>query len=71
MIWRKSNHTHSNFSLAQDYRNMAQLPEHDDSEYNLLLKIAENFGVIVNKGDSKQVLLYKIAKKTYELANGI
>jgi hypothetical protein len=50
---------------------MAKLPEHDDSEYNLLLKIAENFGVIVDKGDSKQVLLYKIAKRTYELANGI
>jgi hypothetical protein len=50
---------------------MSQLPKHDDSEYNLIVKIAENFGVIVNKGDSKQVLLYKIAKKTYDLANGI
>jgi hypothetical protein len=48
---------------------MAQAPEHGDSEYNLLLKIAENFGVIVQLGDSKEVLLYKIADKTYELAN--
>jgi hypothetical protein len=48
---------------------MAQLPEHGDSEYNLLVKIAENFGVIVEKGDSKEVLLYKVAQKTYELAN--
>jgi hypothetical protein len=48
---------------------MAQAPEHGDSEHNLLLKIAENFGVIVNNNDSKQVLLYKIAEKTYELAN--
>ena len=50
---------------------MAQSPEYDDSEYNLLLKIAKNFGVIINKGDSKRVLLYKIAKKTYDLANKI
>jgi hypothetical protein len=50
---------------------MAQLPRHDDSEYNLIVKIAKNFGVIVNKGDSKQVLLYKIASKTYEIAKGI
>jgi hypothetical protein len=48
---------------------MAQLPELGDSEYNLLVKIAENFGVIVEHGDSKEVLLYKIAEKTYESAN--
>jgi hypothetical protein len=48
---------------------MAQAPEHGDSEHNLLLKIAENFGVVVINNDSKQVLLYKIAEKTYELAN--
>jgi hypothetical protein len=48
---------------------MAQSPEHGDSEYNLILKIAENFGVIVEHGDSKEVLLYKIAEKTYESAN--
>ena len=48
---------------------MAQAPEHGDSEYNLVLKIAENFGVIVETGDSKEVLLYKVADKTYELAN--
>jgi hypothetical protein len=47
---------------------MAKLPEHSDSEYNLLIKIAENFGVIVEHGDSKEVLLYKIAEKTYQLA---
>jgi hypothetical protein len=46
---------------------MAQLPELGDSEYNLLVKIAENFGIIVEKGDSKEVLLYKVAQKTYEL----
>ncbi len=48
---------------------MAQAPKHGDSEYNLLLKIAENFGVIVQSGDSKEVLLYKVAKKTYELTS--
>ena len=48
---------------------MAQAPKHGDSEHNLVLKIAENFGVIVQSGDSKEVLLYKIAEKTYELAN--
>jgi hypothetical protein len=48
---------------------MAQAPEHGDSEHNLLLKIAENFGVVVNNNDSRLVLLYKIAEKTYELAN--
>ena len=48
---------------------MAQAPEHGDSEHNLLIKIAENFGVVVNPDDSKEVLLYKVAEKTYELAN--
>lgn len=48
---------------------MAQAPEHGDSAYNLLLKIAENFGVVTDVGDSEEVLLYKVAEKTYELAN--
>ena len=66
---KKKNLTHNGFNPAQVWHNMAQTPEHGDSEYNLLLKIAENFGVIVQSGDSKEVLLYKIAEKTYELAN--
>jgi hypothetical protein len=45
---------------------MAQTPEHGDSEYNLLLKIAENFGVAANYGDSKNTILYKIADGTYQ-----
>jgi hypothetical protein len=47
---------------------MAQPPELGDSEYNLLVKIAENFGVIVNSGDSKNNILYKIANTTYQSA---
>jgi hypothetical protein len=47
---------------------MAQTPLYGDAEHTLLLKIAENLGVIVNSKDSKEVLLYKIAEKTYELA---
>ena len=47
---------------------MAQAPEHGDSEYNLIVKIAENYGIIVNKGDSELSILYKIAQKTYEEA---
>jgi len=47
---------------------MAQAPEHGDSEHNLLLKIAENFGVAANFGDSKNSILYKIANTTYQIA---
>ena len=47
---------------------MSQLPEHGDSEHNLLLKIAENFGTVVNAGDSKNSILYKIANTTYQTA---
>ena len=47
---------------------MAQTPLHGDSEYNLLLKIAENFGTVVNAGDSKNSILYKIANTTYQTA---
>ena len=47
---------------------MAQAPEHGDSEHNLLLKIAENFGAVVNAGDSKNSILYKIANTTYQTA---
>ena len=47
---------------------MAQTPLHGDSEHNLLLKIAENFGTVVNAGDSKNSILYKIANTTYQTA---
>jgi hypothetical protein len=47
---------------------MAQTPKHGDSEYNLVLKIAENFGASVNAGDSKNSILYKIANTTYQTA---
>jgi hypothetical protein len=47
---------------------MAQTPQHGDSEHNLLLKIADNFGVAANYGDSKNSILYKIANTTYQTA---
>jgi hypothetical protein len=47
---------------------MAQTPQHGDSEHNLLLKIADNFGVVANSGDSKNSILYKIADRTYQSA---
>jgi hypothetical protein len=47
---------------------MAQTPQYGDSEHNLLLKIAENFGVVANSGDSKNSILYKIANRTYQSA---
>jgi hypothetical protein len=47
---------------------MAQTPQYGDSEHNLLLKIAENFGVAANSGDSKNSILYKIANTTYQSA---
>jgi hypothetical protein len=47
---------------------MAQPPRYGDSEHNLLLKIADNFGVVANSGDSKNSILYKIADRTYQSA---
>jgi hypothetical protein len=47
---------------------MAQTPQYGDSEHNLLLKIADNFGVVANSGDSKNSILYKIANRTYQSA---
>ena len=64
----KKNLIHNSFNPAQVWHNMAQAPKHGDSEHNLLLKIAENFGAIVNIGDSKNNLLYKIAGTTYQTA---
>ena len=47
---------------------MAQAPEHGDSEYTLIVKIAENYGIVVSRGEPELSILYKIAQKTYEEA---